>query len=64
MIGSILLRCCYYRFGYNKCSFFFESKVSFFSFYNFPYIQGAIVFSNIVTTVSPTYAQEVQTAEV
>ncbi|KAL4311772.1 hypothetical protein GQ457_01G047090 [Hibiscus cannabinus] len=26
-------------------------------------IKGAIVFSNIVTTVSPTYAQEVQTAE-
>lgn len=29
-----------------------------------PIFQGAIVFSNIVTTVSPTYAQEVQTAEV
>ncbi|RRT65860.1 hypothetical protein B296_00040724 [Ensete ventricosum] len=26
--------------------------------------QGAIVFSNIVTTVSPTYAQEVRTVEV
>lgn len=26
-------------------------------------LKGAIVFSNIVTTVSPTYAQEVQTAE-
>ncbi|GFY88617.1 starch synthase 4 [Actinidia rufa] len=26
-------------------------------------VKGAIVFSNIVTTVSPTYAQEVQTAE-
>lgn len=28
------------------------------------FLQGAIVFSNIVTTVSPTYAQEVRTAEV
>lgn len=26
--------------------------------------QGGIVFSNIVTTVSPTYAQEVKTQEV
>jgi len=26
--------------------------------------QGGVVFSNIVTTVSPTYAQEVRTAEV
>ena len=26
--------------------------------------QGAVVFSNIVTTVSPTYAQEVRRAEV
>lgn len=29
-----------------------------------PNCQGGIVFSNIVTTVSPTYAQEVRTAEV
>ena len=29
-----------------------------------PYFQGGVVFSNIVTTVSPTYAQEVRTAEV
>lgn len=28
------------------------------------WFQGAIVFSNIVTTVSPTYAQEVRTSEV
>lgn len=28
------------------------------------FLQGAIVFSNIVTTVSPSYAQEVQTSEV
>lgn len=27
-------------------------------------LQGGVVFSNIVTTVSPTYAQEVRTAEV
>ncbi|XP_052487977.1 probable starch synthase 4, chloroplastic/amyloplastic [Gossypium raimondii] len=27
-------------------------------------VKGAIVFSNIVMTVSPTYAQEVRTAEV
>lgn len=27
-------------------------------------VQGAIIFSNIVTTVSPTYAQEVRTSEV
>jgi glycogen synthase len=27
-------------------------------------VKGAIIFSNIVTTVSPTYAQEVRTAEV
>ncbi|KAF9590737.1 hypothetical protein IFM89_038038 [Coptis chinensis] len=26
-------------------------------------VKGAVVFSNIVTTISPTYAQEVQTAE-
>jgi len=31
---------------------------------SFPLSQGAIVYSNIVTTVSPTYAQEVCTAEV
>lgn len=29
-----------------------------------PVLQGGVVFSNIVTTVSPTYAQEVRTAEV
>lgn len=28
------------------------------------FYQGAIVFSNIVTTVSPTYALEVRTPEV
>lgn len=27
-------------------------------------VQGAIIFSNVVTTVSPTYAQEVRTPEV
>lgn len=32
-------------------------------FYTFLF-KGAVVFSNIVTTVSPTYAQEVRTAEV
>lgn len=44
------------------------SNFSHFTFLYFLYalfcFQGAVVFSNIVTTVSPTYAQEVRTAEV
>lgn len=56
MKGSILLRYSVHRLSYLfiYCGTFLIDTV----------FQGAVVFSNIVTTVSPTYAQEVRRAEV
>lgn len=59
MIGSILLR---YGILWIPLLVYHSSKHAY--ILNIPVFQGGIVFSNIVTTVSPTYAQEVRTAEV